>query len=345
MGVQAVYDQQTQLAERDFQGQVRIEAVHDSDKTTREELLNDAVLNRSDTTLLKLEGVRLVEMAVLSGQQAGRALRNMLNHGITPQTEDSLHIGRHPSTLAVVALSRWVLDPNEERHATAWLQCMAAMEPDRIQESRVLCLGEWQESADGKRFKTFHAASMMDHLFPELKPFERAHGPGVVDWACLRCAGVTGRFDAYAEALMELAKDVTGTEEGGLRGFEASIGLGTAGRSWQAEADAVQVMTVHKPRDWRFRHHVVAGDNPAREVKGHVPVVLGKTSGTALPAALLKVTDMKDTVLDDEAEAELDAALLDQMNIVYVAMTRPVERLTSWRRLQKWTLNGTSLGP
>ena len=46
-----------------------------------------------------------------------------------------------------------------------------------------------------------------------------------------------------------------------------------------------------------------------------------------LPAALLKVSDMKDTALHDVAEAELDAALLDQMNIVYVAMTRPVERL------------------
>ena len=334
-GVQAVYDKQMQLAERDFQGQVCIEAVHDSDKTTREELLNDAVLARLRHHASEAGGAfDWSEMAVLvrTNKQGARIAQHMLNHGITPQTEDSLHIGRHPSTLAVVALSRWVLDPNEERHATAWLQCMAAMEPDRIQESRVLdAFVEWQESADGKRFKTFHAASMMDHLFPELKPFERAHGP-LVSWIGHACdvLGVTGRFDAYAEALMELAKDVTGTEEGGLRGFLRHWDRIGHCRSIVASGgrDAVQVMTVHKAKGLAFPVTiVVAGDNPAREVKGHVPVVLGKATGTALPAALLKVTDMKDTVLDDEAEAELDAALLDQMNIVYVAMTRPVERL------------------
>ena len=36
---------------------------------------------------------------------------------------------------------------------------------------------------------------------------------------------------------------------------------------------------------------------------------------------------MKDTALNDFAESELDAALLDQVNIIYVAMTRPIERL------------------
>ncbi len=46
-----------------------------------------------------------------------------------------------------------------------------------------------------------------------------------------------------------------------------------------------------------------------------------------LPAALLRVSDMKDTALDDVAETELNEALLDQLNIVYVGMTRPVERL------------------
>ncbi len=36
---------------------------------------------------------------------------------------------------------------------------------------------------------------------------------------------------------------------------------------------------------------------------------------------------MKDTALDPATEEELDAALLDQINIVYVGMTRPVARL------------------
>ena len=64
-------------------------------------------------------------MAVLvrTNKQGARIAQHMLNEGITPQTEDSLHVGRHPAALAVVALTRWVVDPNEDRHATAWLQC------------------------------------------------------------------------------------------------------------------------------------------------------------------------------------------------------------------------------
>ena len=87
-------------------------------------------------------------------------------------------------------------------------------------------------------------------------------------------------------------------------------------------------MTVHKAKGLAFPVTIlVAGTNVAREVKGHLPVVLDPATGLDVPAALLRVSDMKDTALDGRAEAELDAALLDQINIVYVGMTRPIARL------------------
>ena len=87
-------------------------------------------------------------------------------------------------------------------------------------------------------------------------------------------------------------------------------------------------MTVHKAKGLAFPVTIlVAGTNVAREVKGHLPVLLDPTTGLDVPAALLRVSDMKDTALDAKAEAELDAALLDQINIVYVGMTRPIARL------------------
>ena len=80
---------------------------------------------------------------------------------------------------------------------------------------------------------------------------------------------------------------------------------------------------------------VVASDNPSREVKGARPVVLDESLGVDLPAALLNVHDMKDTALDSRAEEELDQALLDQINIMYVGMTRPIERLDVLAELKK----------
>ena len=336
--LQAVYDDQAQTPKRDFQGQVHIEAVQDADKDTRESLLHEALVARLRHHASEAGGgFKWSDMAVLvrTNKQGARIAQHMLNEGITPQTEDSLHVGRHPAALAVVALTRWVVEPNEDRHATAWLQCAAALEPERISESEVLDRHvTWKEAViDGKpkRIKTFHAKAMMQDLYPDLHPLKHAHGP-LVTWVGHVCnvLGVTGRFDAYAEALMELAREVTGTEEGGLRGFLRSWDRVGHARSIVASGgrDAVQVMTVHKAKGLAFPVTLVmAGDNKAREVKGHVPVVLDPSTGTDLPAALLRVSDMKDTALNDRAESELDAALLDQMNIIYVAMTRPVERL------------------
>ena len=333
--LKAVYDDYAQTPERDFQGQVHVEAVCDKDKGTREVLLHEAIVARLRHHASDEGGAfSWSDMAILvrTNKQGARIAQHLLDQGITPQTEDSLHVGRHPAALAVVALTRWVVDPNEDRHATAWLQCMAALEPDRIRESEVLDDHvKWHETEDGKSYRTFDSERMIASLCPTLKPFERAHGP-LVSWVGHACEvlGVTGKFDAYAEALMELAREVTGTEEGGLRGFLRAWDRVGHRRSIVASGgrDAVQVMTVHKAKGLAFPVTlVVAGDNKAREVKGHVPVVLDPSVGVDLPAALLRVSDMKDTALNDRAESELDEALLDQLNIVYVGMTRPVERL------------------
>jgi len=333
--LQAVYGDQAQTPQRDFQGQVHVRAVCDKDKDEREEALHEALVARLRHHASSAGGgFAWSDMAILvrTNKQGARIAQHLLNEGITPQTEDSLHVGRHPAALAVVALTRWVVDPNEDRHATAWLQCVAALEPDRISEPEVLDeFVKWKKGADDKTYREFESAEMMDALYPELKPLEHAHGP-LVSWMGHACEilGVTGRFDAYAEALMEMAREVTGTEEGGLRGFLRTWDRVGHSRSIVASGgrDAVQVMTVHKAKGLAFPVTVVvAGDNKAREVKGHVPVVLDPSAGVDVPAALLKVSDMKDTALNDRAESELDASLLDQMNVVYVGMTRPVERL------------------
>ena len=334
-GLQDVYKDLRQDARKAFEGQVCVEAIHDADKDVRKELLSDALIRRlRHHKSAEGGGFAWADMAVLvrTNKQGALLAQHMLNEGITPQTEDSLHVGRHPAALAVIALTRWVVDPNEERHATAWLQCMAALEPDRIDESKELDEAvTWTLGEDEKPRRRFAASEMMRRICPDLNVAERAHGP-LVSWIGHACEvlGVTGRFDAYAEALMELAREVTGTEEGGLRGFLRSWDRQGHARSIVAGGghNAVQVMTVHKAKGLAFPVTiVVVGDNKAREVKGHVPVVLDPAVGMDLPAALLKVSDMKDTALNDVAEAELDAALLDQLNIVYVAMTRPVERL------------------
>ena len=266
--------------------------------------------------------------------------QHLLDKGVTPQTEDSLHVGRHPAALAVVALTRWVLEPHEDGHATSWLQCMAALEPIRIHETEILDRHVVLKiNEEGKTYREFDAKSMIETLYPELNALDQSRGP-LVSWIGHACQalGVLGRFDAYAESLMELAQDVTGTEDSGLRGFLRAWDRQGHRRSIVASGgrDAVQVMTVHKAKGLAFPvTMVVASDNHISGSQGARPVVLEDSLGLELPAALLNVHDMKDTALDSRAEEELDQALLDQINIMYVGMTRPIERLDVLAELKK----------
>ena len=126
-----------------FEGQVHVEAVCDKDRATREQLLHEALEARIRHH--EEAGFRRSEMAILvrTNKQGAHIAQHLLDVGITPQTEDSLHLGRHPGALAVVALTRWVVDPSEDRHATSWLQCMAALSPRphrRIGGARPACV-------------------------------------------------------------------------------------------------------------------------------------------------------------------------------------------------------------
>ena len=184
LGLRKVYDDHAQTPMKDFEGQVHVQAIAERDKASREEMVHAAIVERLRHHASKEGGAfSWSDMAILvrTNKQGARIAQHLLNEGITPQTEDSLHVGRHPGALAVVALTRWVVDPTEERHATAWLQCVAALEPDRIDESAVLDAFVWKNGADLER-RSFRAAEMMAHLYPTLEPLARANGP-LVSWS------------------------------------------------------------------------------------------------------------------------------------------------------------------
>lgn len=339
--LQEVYDRHQQRARKAFDGGVHLQVVANEDKESRVEAVQQAVLGRLRHHH-DVEGFAWSNMAVLvrTNREGAALAQRMLNEGILPQTEDSLHLGRHPAALAVIHLTRWVVQPSEHRFATGWLQCMAALDPDCYPEAQSLdrWVFEKGETADG--VKRFNPEGMILELVPRLELHERSQGP-LVSWVGHVCdvLGVAGTYDAYAEGLMELALEVAGTDDNGLTGFLRAWDRKGATRSivTPGAGDAVQIMTVHKAKGLAFPVTVVTvNPSKAREVRGVLPTLMPKGSGVKVPAALLGIGDMKGTALESRAEQELDAALLDQINILYVAMTRPVERLDVVAELTDW---------
>ncbi len=335
-----VYAGHKQHPKQAFEGEVHVQAVVEKDNEARKQRLHEAVVERIRHHVAAGFGWSDMAILVRTNKEGADLAQHLLDEGITPQTEDSLHLGRHPGALAVVALTRWILDPGEHRHATAWLQCMGALHPTTVEESTLL--DQFVRLPQGGRSKdvTFDVLGLIREVAPDLDVVDRPHGP-LVSWVGHACQamGITGRFDAYAEGLMELALQVTGSDEGGLRGFVEAWDRRGHRQSIVASGggNAVQVMTVHKAKGLAFPvAMVVAGTNLVRSVRGGVPVNLPSGVVDPIPAAILGVSDMEKTMLAPQAEAELDAALLDQINVLYVGMTRPVERLDVFAQMTSW---------
>ena len=252
-------------------------------------------------------------------------------------TEESLQLGKHPE-LALVALMRWILRPLDFRQSAILLQCACALadENEPLDEAallkRFVRIEEYEKEDGTKGSKgVFDTEGLLKHLYPNLKIKDRTTGPlaGFVGHACEEL-GLTKNYSAYAEGLMELALQVGGTDESGLYGFlrvwdssgkEKSIVTGKS-------KDAVSIMTVHKAKGLAFKIVITVVNNRINgDFKGIIPVDLSVESDLPIDAAMLGSSDIKDTLADPQRMAEVERSLLDELNVVYVAMTRPQERL------------------
>ena len=137
---------------------------------------------------------------------------------------------------------------------------------------------------------------------------------------------------------MELARSVSSVDESGIHGFlkvwdlkgkDTSIVTGKSD-------EAVQIMTVHKAKGLAFK--IVISLVSARNFTGFsgvVPVDLSMGKDMPIEAAMMEDGDMKDTILEPQRQDELNRVLLDDINVTYVAFTRPVERLDIILELEK----------
>ncbi len=94
-------------------------------------------------------------------------------------------------------------------------------------------------------------------------------------------------------------------------------------------SEAVRIMTIHKSKGLEFPVVIYPYANEKlRITRRHLWVELEEEKLPALKAALLPVNaQMKETVFAPLYEEEHDKSMLDLVNILYVAMTRPVDRL------------------
>lgn len=270
---------------------------------------------------------------VRTNKQGAALAKALLAANIKTFTDDSLQLGRHPVPLGVIALLRSILEPDHFGHGIAFVQCYCALtganeaellEQHRIRETYTRSSGE-----EGAR-ERLDLPRLLATVCPELK---------LEQWTSEPLVGLIGHIvgalgwdvghQAYVEGLLEQAQQAKTAQESGIPGFlDAWDRRGHKESIRSAEQpEAVRIKTIHKAKGQAFPV-VLMPVAPASRKGGssHLPVALDEEV-FGLPVALLTANDLKGTVREDVRLNEMHKDLLDEMNVLYVGMTRPKVQL------------------
>jgi ATP-dependent exoDNAse (exonuclease V) beta subunit len=342
-----VYEGLDQFPKMKFTGGVHLDMVIESSKAKRREIYTEKIVDR--IRHYESEGFDLGDITILVREnQVGALLaQDLLAEKIKPMTEESLQLGRHPGPLAAVALMRWILRPSDYRQSSAILQCTSALRSsyEPINEGEIMgdCIARI-----GKK-TVFDTQKMLKILFPNLEVVERSTGPlaGFIGHVCSEM-GLTEYYPSYAEGLLELAREVSGSEESGLHGFLRvwdSTGYKKSVVTGKSK-ESVQIMTVHKAKGLAFKIAIIlVPHKPFTSFRGIIPVELNEDTQMPIPAAMMDDGDMKGTLLEEDRIAEIERGQLDAINGVYVAFTRAEERLDIILELEKENFDDPSTMP
>ena len=348
-----VYDEQQQNPIKEFPGAVNLELVIESTVKERRKKHIEVIIRRLRDYVSQGFKPGDITILVRTNREGAMIAQELLKTEFKPMTEESLHLGRHPGPLAVVALVRWLLRPKDNRLGTTILQCVAALsnnEKDNPQKAvdeayfleKYVTIKKVESSTVNGHITSIgnlDTHGMLRELFPNLKAIEKSSEPLVafLGHVCKQMS-ITSKYPAYTEGILELAREVSGSEESGLHGFL---------RLWDAKgkersvittstSDAVNIMTVHKAKGLAFKvTMVLLTVKDYTKFRGVIPVDLNEDTNMPLNAAMLENYDMINTAVEDQRVEEVNRVILDSVNVAYVAFTRPVERLDVIIELEK----------
>ena len=348
-----VYAKQQQVPVKEFAGAVNLELVVEATVKERRDKHVEVIIRRLREYVRQGFNPGDITILVRTNREGAIIAQELLKTEFKPMTEESLHLGRHPGPLAVVALIRWLLRPKDNGLGATILQCAAALSGDDNKHSRkkvdeayflekyvvIKQVESLKEVGRKVSIGDFDTEGMLLELFPHLRAIEKSSEPLVafVGHVCEQM-GITSHYPAYAEGVLELAREVSGSEESGIHGFLRMWDSKGKERSviTTSHSDSVNIMTVHKAKGLAFKvTMVLLTVKDFTKFRGVIPVALDKSTKMPLHAAMLENYDMRDTAVEDQRVAEVNRVILDSVNVAYVAFTRPVERLDVVVELEK----------
>ncbi len=280
-------------------------------------------------------GYRYSDMAILvrENKVSGAIARALLELGVPTVTDESLQLGQHPAPWAVMSLLSYLNDPSDMKSAAWFMQCFHALRsPGQAQpEADYEQLIYYTDQAEGQRQKR---VLQLEHFLVEtcqLHDFDTLIGKPLFDVVTriVNALGVAEKYPAHTEALLQLAYSYQSEADEGITGFL---------QYWENEGvnksitvpnaiDGVRIITVHKSKGLEFPVviHLIGPPSKNSNSRLHTVEIDDVTYG--MPIAVVPLNKLENTTAHASWREERARQFLDDLNVVYVGMTRAARHL------------------
>ncbi|MBS4056359.1 MAG: UvrD-helicase domain-containing protein [Bacteroidales bacterium] len=327
---QEVYAHVTQKSIRNTSGLVQVEFLQPADGELKEKTMLDRIGGLIGECLN--DGFSLKDIAILcrASEHGIQTARYLNQQQIPVISAESLLVGSSPQVKTLLACLK-LMDKHDNKIAftefvyfleqsipTAGLNWMTRLELMARQKSPdfMTVLHEMLEPDDNE--------ALLQHVFQ--------HNLYDLAELLIRKLGFVSNGDAYLQFFLEIVHEFQIKQRGSLSDFLQFWDDSAYKTSVRVpdQTDAVRVMTIHKAKGLEFPVVIYAFANfdASKPTKKDFWVNLSEVQPGDLTVGLAKNTaSLKYSRFARLHEQEKEKTQLDLMNIIYVAMTRPSERL------------------
>lgn len=324
-----------EVARKDKPGLVRIEsAAGDEDQSYME-----VVLGKILTLIHELEEDQfsLSDVAILcrDNYRASRIATFLIQQGISVISSESLLLTQSENVNFLVAWIRHLSEPAEGipiAHLAHFLTVKGIL-PQRSFE--ILFSTEERENIEAdneqhnisNRFRILLSEIMPDFKYGSLKNMEIFP----LTQYLIMYFGLSRHIDSYLRFFQDVILNFLSTQQGGIPEFLDwwEIKSQTASVIIPEGIDAVRIMTIHKAKGLQFPVVIFPfADEEVRATRKHIWVRLPDGFAEPLKIACLPAQKaLEGTIYKEVYKDEIDRSHIDMVNVLYVALTRPEERL------------------
>ena len=260
----------------------------------------------------------------------------LLNRGIPVVSSDSLFVNNDARVRLTISYLKLRLDPKNKTESKKFADLFFKISPNKTQADYWKYFLE--KEYNGKKYRDFDQSSFITENFKDSSTFFCQYE--TIYSLLQKFYGIMGWFEETNPYLHHLADVVYSFEQknsSDLKGFldhykkdneKMTVLLPESEKS-------IQLMTVHKAKGLEFPVVILPNLDFGTEVKGFSKHLI-EVEGNIIYTSLKKDHSVKE--ISDAQVIEKNQILTDKVNLCYVALTRPRERLYAFNYFQRSNL-------